>query len=115
MNDFLNVLKNHWETIVAVFLFILSFILQLIKKKPVKLIDGIKTFISEAVPAIVNTAESLYGSGHGDDKKKYVHELICSMIGSRYGIQPRKVDDLYEEYIDDTIELVLSTPQKKEK
>lgn len=113
MNDIIHILKNNWELIVSVLLFILSFILQLIKKKPVKVIDTVKQIILSYAPMAIRLAEQMYGLDHGDEKFKYAYQVICDAVGQIVGIQPRKVPDMYDAYIKDVIEDVLNTPQKK--
>ena len=106
MNEIINILKNNWELIVSVLLFILSFILQLIKKKPVQ--DILSDIYHACVSAINETEKSnVIGS--------YQKQLFAIEIVNKY-LQTKYPDIDVKRYIGlivATIEDILSTPQKK--
>lgn len=113
MQSIINWLLDHWELVVSVGLFVLSFILQLLKKKPVEVVSTILETIYKLVPKKVITFEKMYGSGHGSDKKQSVINSVMSEIERCYSLNDAQ-RSIYQYYISDAIEKVLEAPQKNE-
>ena len=101
-----NFILDNWQLIVAVIVFVLSFILQLIKKKPV---TSLSSQIYAAVIAAVNKTENdgVLGS---QSKLAYATTLVVDYLKSIY---PDLDFKPYLDLIRLIIEDILSTPQKK--
>ena len=112
MQSIINWLLDHWELVVSVGLFVLSFILQLLKKKPVEVVSTILETIYKLVPKKVITFEKMYGAGHGSDKKQSVINSVMAEIERCYSLTDSQ-RSIYQYYISDAIEKVLEAPQKK--
>lgn len=105
MNEFINILKNNWEIITAVIVFIISFILQLIKKKSINAIDS--DIFYHSISAVL-LAEA--GDKKGEDKLHAAVEYVLSRLQAMY---PKLDVAQYANYVSKVIETILSTPQKK--
>lgn len=95
MNVVLDVLKNNWKLIVAVLLFLFSFILQCFRKKPVKVVDTIREAIAVICPYFIRMSEDKYGRGHGEIKEAYASELIIEYIKKQFSLS----DDAANGYV----------------
>lgn len=106
MNEFINILKNNWEIIIAVIIFILSFILQLIKKRPV---NDVLSWIYETAVEAVNSVEAsdIKGASYKKDT------AIAIVVKKLEEVFPQIDVKVYLKMISLVIEKLLSTPQKK--
>lgn len=107
-----NIFINYWLLIVAAIIFILSFILQLFKKKPINsILDDIYKF---AILAINET--ELYSmvdpNVKGESKLVMAVEYVLKWLQALY---PDLNVNQYAGYVKDIIESILTTPQKKVK
>lgn len=85
-------------------------ILLTIFKKKVNVIDTIKQYILEELPILIATAEETYEEG--SKKKDFVLGMMIRFIKQKFDI----VDgSIYTKFIEDNIERILCTPQKKGK
>lgn len=115
MKDIFEILKNNWQPIVAVLVLILSFILQLIKKKP---INEIFSTLYELCIQAINDAEDVQyvnydGQNYkvsGEDKLSRAVNYVKSSLMKLY---PNINTAVYTETIKLIIEDILTTPQKK--
>lgn len=113
MRNFIDFILTYWREILLCLSFIVSFILSLIRfvKKPVKVYDTLKEIIVRILPALINLAE-LQIDYSGDKKKEFViAKLVESLKDLGYG------DDVITQYLrfaGEQVEIILSTPQKKE-
>lgn len=107
MLDFIkNFILNNWQLIVAAIIFVLSFILQLKKKKPVVSIFG--QIYEACIIAIKKTEiDGVLGSSN---KLNYAINFVTEYIK---GIYPDLDVNTYFDLIRLIIEDILSTPQKK--
>lgn len=110
MKEVLEFIKANWQLIVAALVFILSFILQLFKKKP---INNIFQSLFEACLYGLSLAEKEYPVGtHG----KYSLEKMETALDHAASYLYLQYPDVDFDYFDKTcrtiIEAVLSTPQK---
>lgn len=105
MQDVLNILKNYWPELLAILLFIASFILQLARKKPITKIYDSSMYRNLSI--LIKEAEDKFGSGHGSDKLEYVLNRYCQL----YNVEP-SIWNLTS--IKACIEFILSIPQKHE-
>lgn len=108
MIDFL---ITYWKEILDVLILIGAVVLYILKKKPVNVLDTIKEVIIELLPLAINKAEE--SGAAGSDKKvlaaQYVFDAL-KILG--YGAYP-ELKETYGKFIDEKIEVILSTPQKK--
>lgn len=107
MIDFI---KAHYELVGSCVLLVLSLLLTLLKKKPVKVIDSVMTAICRVLPGLLTEAEKLFGQGRGEDKLNWVLAQVCLYINETC---PEVNFGLYREPVKVLIEDILSTPQKK--
>lgn len=103
---FYDFLIQHWRLIISAGLFIVSFVLALVRKKP---ITNILSDIYECCIKAVKYVEE--SNIVGSDNKLarailYVNELLVV-------IYPSFKLGSYDSVIKSTIEIILSTPQKK--
>lgn len=103
---FIDFICNHAEIIVAIVLVVVSFILTLVKKKPVNSI--IATIFDLCIKAVnIVESSSVLGS---DQKLAFALNLVHNFLEEMYpGIQSSQ----YDSVITKTIEEILSTPHKK--
>lgn len=105
MEAFKELLKNYWSQILAVLMFIGSFILQCFKKKPItKIYDS---SIYRNISILIKEAEEKFGPGNGSEKLEYVLNRYCEL----YNIE-KTIWNIGS--IKQVIEFILSTPHKKE-
>lgn len=68
--------------------------------------------LCELIPYWINDAESK-GFATGEAKKSYVVELCTAYLSSHLKLSSDKITQRYGSYVDNKIEALLSTPQKK--
>ena len=93
----------------SIFLFTLSLILSLLKKKPIwNKIDSIYSAVMEKLPVFISIVEK---DGHGQEKLLTVLQLVKTYLHDEF-----KFDNFEEirSWCVSQIESILSTPQKKE-
>lgn len=108
----INFLSVYWRDILSALAIVVSIVLLVIKKKPVKVVDTIKEVICRLLPGLILDAERIYQvSGLGEAKAQYVLDLLVKVLKEfGYG------DDVISQYLPfmaDQLEAILSTPQKK--
>lgn len=107
MDEFLVFLSENWKWLVALGLAIAE-ILFVVLKKRVKVFDSIKEIILSILPSYINVAEQL--SPYGEEKKEFVFESVVKYLTNKFD----NFDvNSYVDFIKDSIESILSTPQKK--
>lgn len=84
-------------------------ILSVLKKKPVKVVDTLKEKILSQLPLVMLEAEKKYGAGHGAEKLQFVIDFFIWSF-DKNGLTLGKT---YIEFIKESVENILSTPQKK--
>lgn len=107
----LSFISEHIDLCISFVLALIILVLQLFKKKPVKVIDGLYSALIKALPGFIVYAEKLIGDGKGDEKLDKVVELSIAYINKLYpGIK-----DLTPllDFVKSQVEIILSTPQKK--
>ena len=106
----INFIKENWKLILEVLLLLVSVIMFLVRKKPVKVVDTLKETIVRILPALIVLAEKQDGL-KGSDKLKFVlDELKKVLTDLGYG------DEILSQYLPfaaEQVEVILSTPQKK--
>lgn len=107
-SDILKFLINHYELILSIILVLTSFILALVKKKPVlNKIDEIYVYILEKLPELISAVEV---PKQGETKKQTVLDLIKVLVAKEFNFYDW---DHIKEFVSDAIEYILLTPQKK--
>lgn len=100
---------NYWREILSAVALIVSIVLWIVRKKPVKVVDTIKEVIIRLLPALINGAEATGLTGK--EKLKLVLDSLSKiLIDFGYG------DDVVNQYLPfakEQVEVILSTPQKK--
>ena len=109
MSEIFNFLVNHWQIIASVILIILSFILTLIKKKPIKIVDSYIGILYRSCISAIEYVENLKdGSSSSAKLMKAVDYVI-----DQFKVYPNFKDRLLISDIISVIEEILETPQKK--
>ena len=104
-----NILINYWQPIVAVLVLILSFIIQLIKKRPIE--NMLHLIYFAAIDGINNIEElSKKSSLAPEAKLQGAVNYVKSVLNARY---PELNLNVYYDTIVDIVEKILTTPQKK--
>lgn len=107
----LDFLILHWRIITIIALIIINIILTFIKKP--KVLNTIFEVINSFVPTAINEAEKLYGNGNGVNKLNYATKYVSDYLAYRFNLSDKDLKQ-YQKLIQNEIEIVLSTPQKKE-
>lgn len=111
MSEFLEFYQTFKTEIFAVLSFIVFVIYCFIKKKPYLILDTIKELIVRVLPVLINQAENA-GLSSGEDKLKYVLSELSSLLKEQ-GFSEALVSQ-YLPFAQEQVELILTTPQKKE-
>lgn len=110
MEQFVDFICNHWDLILSVAVFILSFILALLKKKPVEVVESLKGMLMQLLPYWINEAEAKFPDPKsGNDKINFVIHRASEWFeqqGFKFGL-------FYNGFVKDQVEQILSTPKKK--
>ena len=102
-------LTTYWFELVLIVLTVVSCVVSIIRKKPSKTNEDVKLMISEVLPGFINLAEA---SGVcGKAKLMFVVESILKRIRKYVS---EKDTSYWMTYIQEQVENILSTPQKKE-
>lgn len=107
MDQVLVFLSDNWKWLLEIVLAIASILIVILRKK-VKVYESVKEYILSMLPYYINFAESLYDSGF--DKKTFVYDAIVAFLKGKFG---NFDESKYVDFIKDSIESILSTPQKK--
>lgn len=102
-------LFNNWRFIVVIVLDILVFAFTLCKKR-IKVVDSMKEYILSILPDLILSAESTFLNGY--DKKKIVVDGVLELLRQQF--PSLNINNSILSFIDKNIELILSTPKKKE-
>lgn len=112
MQEVIDFLSLYWREILEVILLIISVVVFIVKKKPVKVIDTVKECITRLLPYCIYEAEKQEDlKGKGEKKKIFALSVLYKLL-QEFGYE--EVYDQYREYAAEQIEVILSTPQKKE-
>lgn len=101
---------EYWRVIVLVVLLIVNILISIFRRP--KVLNTIVDAITNIAPNCIIEAERLYGAGNGLKKLDYAYNLVCDYIRYRFNISQKDLSK-YDRTIKDTIEKILSTPQKK--
>lgn len=109
MKEILQFLENHWFEILKVLVAVVTLLILIFKKK-VKVEDFFTGYLL-ALPGFINEAEELGLSGEAKYLKVFSRSINYLMSVSGKSLE--EVTALYAKRINDSIEDILSTPQKK--
>lgn len=113
MIEFISFIKEYKEVILSSVCLILTLICILVKRKP-KTIDEFYLLMDEVIVKLPSFINSVEVSGNGLDKKRKVLSSALSLLTKKLG---RDLSIAESEYfvskISNSIEMILSTPQKK--
>lgn len=108
MQVLIDFILENWQLIAHCVLALLSVIFFILKKKPNEIIDTTAEMIMKFLPHCINLAELT--DCKGKFKKDY-----CVMLLKEWAKQHSiELTDYYIDFASRQIELILSTPQKKE-
>lgn len=116
MIDFL---VKYWRVIFELLMLIASIVLFILKKKPIKIVDSLKTLVIAALPDVINRVENykdVFDPSRkltGDEKLRMALSIVQSYLVDECGLDETELC-LYRDWIIEQIEMILSTPQKKE-
>lgn len=103
-------LVDNWKIILDVVLMAFSIVFFLVKKKPVVVVDEVRTHVLRSLVYLIKKAEKEFGAGHGEDKFDFVMDSLMETLHRCYpDIDPMTYYNFAEQYL----EYILETPQKK--
>ena len=106
-------LVENWKLILEAVIFIASVVLLILKKKPVKVLDGTKDKLDEYIRSCILEAEEVWlEHGTGSEKKAFVVAKAIQYIHLLLGLDEKDAMT-FKSYIADRVEYFLSTPSKK--
>ena len=102
---------ENYRIIIDVLCVIVSVVIFLVRKKPVKVVDSAKEIVLKLLPGLINSVEcsELKGSNKKDKVLTLLHECLEDLGYSGDCIT------LLDAFAADQIEVILSTPPKKGK
>lgn len=101
---------DNWKIILEVVLLIASTIFFIVKKKPTKVVDTVQEHILRSLIYLITKAEIEFGAGHGEKKKEFV---VSTLLDTLHQIYPDIDVRKYISFIEQHLEWILATPQKK--
>lgn len=102
---------NHWELVSSFVILVITGVIQLLKKKPVTVVDSLKTVLLKIIPIAINAAELSSGK-KGDEKLDYCIDVIYNAVKNEITLS--EFNKNYRGFVVNQIESILATPQKKE-
>lgn len=108
MKNVIDFILENWQLIAHAVIALVSVIFFILKKKPNQIIDSVAEGILKFLPHALNLAELTALKGVA--KKEYCINLIREWA-RQHSIE---LTDYYIDFASKQIELILSTPQKKE-
>ena len=109
MQEILVFILENWQWMVEVIAAIIALVLFIVRKKPVKVLDTVKECISRLLPYVIKEAEKT--DLKGEDKMVFALQTLYALLKD-FGYE--EVYNNYRDFAREQIELILSTPQKKE-
>lgn len=99
----------HPETVASIVAALVSLIIWIVRKRPVKVVDTFKEKILAQLPIVIAKAEEEIGPGNGEKKLQFVIDFFTWQFDQ----EGLKLSDSYLKFIKMAVEQILSTPQKK--
>lgn len=103
---------SHWYLIFGVVLSGATFIVSLLKKSKIKLVDTPFMKLILKLPEIIAKAETVSPVGY--EKKSFALGVSYAFLCDLTGKSIEEITMLYKDRISQAIESILTTPQKKE-
>lgn len=103
---FVEFLIIYWREILEVVVIVASIVICCIKKKPVQVVDTVKETICRLLPYCISQAEN-------EPKGKKLEFCISLLASTLEGLGISFNED-YTKFAIEQVEIILSTPQKKE-
>lgn len=108
MQEIFNFLLQYWKPIVGVILVLVSFLLTLVRKKPINVVNGFDEDLARWVRNAINAVEALSGLSSQEKLNRAV-DMVLEKIGTYY---PKCLENSYlRTVIEIEIEETLKTPQ----
>lgn len=107
-------LQAYWFYLYAFIVVLFDILILVIKRRP-KTLDDFTLILNESfssyLPALISKFEE---PGKGEIKKIHVIDCMRSIIAHRLGrkLSPKE-EKIFEKFVSESIESILSTPQKK--
>lgn len=99
-------ITENWKLLIALALAVANLFVAIFRKK-VKVVDNIPGFILDHLPMFITSAEKMISGG--SNKKEFVLSSIDELLRIHFGVG---IED-YIDFVDQAIEKILATPQKK--
>lgn len=109
MKEFLG---SYWYYLVALVISASTFIVSLLKKSKIKMVDTPFMKLVLKLPEIISKAEKVSSVGH--EKKSFVLGVAYAFLSDLTGKSIEDISFIYKDRISTAIESILETPQKKE-
>lgn len=103
----LDFIKDNWKLLVVVVLMLVNLLILILKKY--KKVDNVWSYILSIIPDLINQVEA---PGNGADKLTAVLGIIVGLLKDNFGMSEGAILT-YLPKVQEFIEKVLSTPQKK--
>lgn len=104
-------LRDNWKLILEIVVFLASVIFFIVKKKPLRIVDGVKSRIVKFLPAIIKFVEK-DSKGKGSEKLAEALAMVHILLYEDFDMNEEEVS-YYDDFVIERIEDILSTPQKK--
>lgn len=114
INQLINFIKEYKDLILSLLSFIcliFSIIFYEIKNKKLNS-SNIFNDLLQVLPNFIKTSEKI--SSSSDDKLSFCLNLAVNFLSSKTGLSSNAILEKYGDFIINSIEEILSTPQKKE-
>lgn len=112
---FLNLIREWLPLILPLIDFAIGLVVILVVNK--SSLSDVKKYILEKLPLVISSVEEAYKNGYisQEIKKETAVALAISDASIKYGSLSRKNITALTKFVDENIENILSTPQKKNK
>lgn len=103
----INFIQSYWREILAVVTAIISIVVFIVRKRPVRVVDTLNEIICRLLPYCISVAES---APKGEKLDVCISALVQLLAEMDY-----ELDEDHKKFAIEQVEVILSTPQKKEK
>lgn len=103
-------LQDYWFVVVSIVLAVAELLILVLKKNKINVMDSAFESVLQKLPAIINSAEKIFGAGNGDKKKTWCLQFAKGLYESLGGVDDK---DYVGVLLSRAIEDILATPQKK--
>ena len=85
---------------------LLEIVILILKKRPVKLVDAVTSYITQVLPYAIKQAEGEYPSGHGKEKLDMVIQLVFQFLMQSLGLTAFEAEK-YRSFIISRVEEII--------